>query len=250
MVQAARLAHSTGLPLIPLIPRGRGAMAITLGLGLATWPGAAIAQEPGTTQEPATVQERGIEPEAPQELPATDPLEEPAKIAEDGSGPGPSAAEDLEDPAETSEAIGEESEPEVDDEVVPPPAVVEPLRTLQTAAWWTMFGAFAVGTTAGVLSGLAERQEDRATRLSTLFDSETGAQPLYADRQEEYEDYLRRGDAFAKAAIGVGVVAGVATITAITLFVIDARGQRADRGPREGRRARFRWRLSGMEVRF
>lgn len=125
----------------------------------------------------------------------------------------------------------------------------EPLRPLQTAAWWTMFGAFSVGTTAGVLAGLAERQEDRATRLSTLFDAQTGAQPLYADRQDEYEDYLRRGRAYARAAIGVGVLAGVTTIAAITLFAVDARRQRAER-PRPRSRAALRLSPGGMEVRF
>jgi hypothetical protein len=125
-----------------------------------------------------------------------------------------------------------------------------PLRPMQTAAWWTMFGAFAVGTTAGVLAGLAERQEDRATRLSTLFDIQTGAQPLYADEQREYEDYLRRGEGYAKAAIGVGVVAGVATIAAITLFAIDAKRQRGDAAAKQPRRAALRVRGGGVEVRF
>jgi hypothetical protein len=126
----------------------------------------------------------------------------------------------------------------------------EPLRPLQTAAWWTMFSAFAVGTTAGVLAGLAERQEDRATRLSTLFDAQTGAQPLYADRRDEYEQYLRRGEGYAKAAIGVGVIAGVATVAAITLFAVDARRQRGDAAPKERRRASLRVRGGGVEVRF
>ena len=119
---------------------------------------------------------------------------------------------------------------------------------MQTAAWWSMFGAFAVGTTAGVLAGLAERQEDRAARLSTLFDTSTGGQPRYADRQDEYEGYLRRGRAYAGAAIGVGVVAGAATIAAITLFAIDAKRQRAEQPDR--RRARLHLRPGGMEVRF
>jgi len=139
-----------------------------------------------------------------------------------------------------------------DDATVPAStsATAEPLRPMQSAAWWTMFGAFAVGTGAGVLAGLSERQEDRATRLSTLFDSSTGAQPLYADRKDEYEQYLRRGQAYANAAIGVGVVSGLATVTAITLFAIDARRQRKERAPSSDRRARVRPRIGGMEVRF
>ena len=84
----------------------------------------------------------------------------------------------------------------------------------------------------------------------TLYDSQTGAQPLYADRKDEYEQYLRRGDAYAKAAIGVGVVAGVAAVAAITLFAIDARRQQREREPREPRKAALRLRAGGMEVRF
>lgn len=164
------------------------------------------------------------------------------------------AAEGEASPDETEASGDEVAEDAEGDAAADAPGALgptaEPLRPMQTAAWWTMFGAFAVGTTAGVLAGLAERQEDRATRLSTLFDSQTGAQPLYADRKGEYEEYLRRGEGFAKAAIGVGVIAGAATIAAITLFAIDAKRQRSERAPSEKRRASLRVRGGGVEVRF
>jgi hypothetical protein len=171
----------------------------------------------------------------PDEATAAEPATADDATADDATAPEEPAAED------TTPANG----------ALGPTAA--PLRPMQTAAWWTMFGAFAVGTTAGVLAGLAERQEDRATRLSTLFDAETGAQPLYADEQSEYEGYLRRGEGYAKAAIGVGVVAGVATIAAITLFAIDAKRQRGDAAPRstkKERRAKLKLRGGGVEVRF
>jgi hypothetical protein len=191
---------------------------------------AAVTSEP---EAEATPEEPGeTAPEEPDETASEEPDAEPA-------GDDAATDEGTETAAETAGA------PEG---TVGPTAA--PLRPMQTAAWWTMFGAFAVGTTAGVLAGLAERQEDRATRLSTLFDAETGAQPLYADRKDEYERYLRRGEGYGKAALGVGIVAGVATIAAITLFAIDATRHRSDAAPKQRRRAKLRVLGGGMEVRF
>jgi outer membrane biosynthesis protein TonB len=195
---------------------------------------AAVTPEPeADTPAEATPEEPGeTAPEEPDEAASEEPDAEP-------EGDDAAADEDTETAGKTAGA------PEG---TVGPTAA--PLRPMQTAAWWTMFGAFAVGTTAGVLAGLAERQEDRATRLSTLFDSETGAQPLYADRKDEYEQYLRRGEGYGKAALGVGIVAGVATIAAITLFAIDATRNRSDAAPKQRRRAALRVLGGGVEVRF
>ncbi|MCX4242844.1 hypothetical protein [Paraliomyxa miuraensis] len=174
----------------------------------------------------------------------TEPEPEPERANETPPAE-PTEPEPQSEPSAEDEVV--EDDTEVEDEATPGAAgpTAEPLRPMQTAAWWTMFGAFATGTAAGVLSGLAERQEDRAVRLSTLYDLETGAQPLYADRKDEYEQYLQRGEAYARAAIGVGVIAGVATVAAITLFAIDARRQRPER-----RRTALRVRGGGVEVRF
>lgn len=194
---------------------------------------------------------------APEVAEAFEPTPE-GEASDEESSADEASAEGETSPAEATEASDDEAVEDAEgnaaaDAAAAPGALgptAEPLRPMQTAAWWTMFGAFAVGTTAGVLAGLAERQEDRATRLSTLFDAQTGAQPLYADRKGEYEEYLRRGEGFAKAAIGVGVVAGAATIAAITLFAIDAKRQRSERAPREKQRASLRVRGGGVEVRF
>lgn len=189
---------------------------------------------------------------------ADEPADDASEPADDTADEGVADGEPADDDAADDDAADDAADEDTTDDDAAEPAdaasTTPPLRPLQTAAWWTMFGAFAVGTTAGVLAGLAERQEDRATRLSSLFDSSTGAQPLYADRQDEYEGYLRRGRAYASAAIGVGVVSGVATLTAITLFAIDARRQRRERDQAPGQRARsrpqIRPQLGGMEVRF
>lgn len=246
MAHAARPAHPLGVSLC--------AAATALALALA--PGSVQAQPAAAAPEaePPADEPAGDDGEAE----GADPIDtaevdadEADDVAEADADEAEAEADD-EAEAEADDEAEAEAEAEADDDAIIGAAgpTAEPLRPMQTAAWWTMFGAFAVGTTAGVLAGLAERQEDRATRLSTLFDSQTGAQPLYADRQDEYEQYLSRGDAFAKAAIGVGVVAGVATITAITLFAIDARRQRTEQAPRERKRAALRVRGGGVEVRF
>lgn len=196
---------------------------------------AADAAEPTASDPTSTESTSEAEPEPE--------AEEPDQASEDD----PAEEADASDADATEDEETDDADADVDATAAAPRA--EPLRPLQTAAWWTMFGAFSVGTTAGVLAGLAERQEDRATRLSTLFDAETGAQPLYADRQDEYEGYLRRGEGYARAAIGVGVVAGLTTAAAITLFAVDARRQRAER-PRSTARAALRVSPGAVEVRF
>lgn len=264
MADAARPAH-------PAHPAGGGLLVTILSLGLAMMPLRAHAEPaPPTVAAPAEP-EGASEPEGtadaapdaapdeadapPPELEGDDGGEGPEAEAEAATGPEPEADADAD--AEAGDAKPGPTDVPAKPEQPAPGALgptAAPLRPMQTAAWWTMFGAFAVGTTAGVLAGLAERQEDRATRLSTLFDAETGAQPLYADRKDEYEEYLRRGEGFAKAAIGVGIVAGVATFAAITVFAIDARRQRSGDATRKAteppRRAAFRVRGGGMEVRF
>lgn len=260
MADAARPAHPAGGPLVTI-----------LSLGLAVMPLRAHAEPaPPTAAAPAEPTEAG----APEGTP-TEPDAAAPETEGDGGGEGPAAEADPEAETETGAGADPEAELAADeasddasakaepadaatkpDQAAAPGALgptAAPLRPMQTAAWWTMFGAFAMGTTAGVLAGLAERQEDRATRLSTLFDAETGAQPLYADRKAEYEQYLRRGEGYATAALGVGIVAGAATIAAITLFAIDARRQRGDatrKAKEPPRRASLRVRGGGMEVRF
>lgn len=254
MAYAARSAHRSMLP----PAAARGAVASLLALGLALAPCRVLAHTADASRAPGDEPTPSGTPEVDE--PAADATagEEAAASDQDdveSNEPSPTEADEPEpepeqnEQNEQNELDGDDAEDELDDDdelAETPPPQGEALRPLQTAAWWTMFGAFAVGTTAGVLAGLAERQEDRATRLSSLFDANTGAQPLYADRQDEYEGYLRRGDAYARAAIGVAVVAGLTTIASITLFAIDAKRQRSDRAPRTALRVR----PGGLEVRF
>lgn len=152
----------------------------------------------------------------------------------------PSRPDDADD-AGTPDAPG--ADETTDDEGVP-----ERLTTMQAAGWWTIFGAVAVGTLAGVMAGLAERQEDRALRLSVRFELATGAQSRYADVQGEYESALRRGRAHAGAGIGLAVVGLAALVAGVTVLGVASARAKRDRPPRSG--ARMQWRGSGMQVRF
>lgn len=150
--------------------------------------------------------------------------------------------------AETEDAADREPDGDDDDTALPP------LTTLQRAGWWTMFGAFAIGSTAGVFAGLAERQEDRATRLANRFDLEIGAQVQYAEVADEYEGYLDRGRAFQRTAIALAAVTGLATAAGITFFALDAARRKRPRTEQQQRRARrgprFRMLGSTVEAKF
>ncbi|MGH1347140.1 MAG: hypothetical protein ACRBN8_36600 [Nannocystales bacterium] len=136
----------------------------------------------------------------------------------------PEPADDAEpEPADDVELEGPEQDSEVDDAVAPSSSLPDRLPRLQRIGWYHVLGAFTLGTTAGVLAGLAEREEDKATRIASGYDGETGASLLYADRQETYERRLDRGQAFETSAIVIGAAAGVTAIVAITLFAVDAK---------------------------
>lgn len=126
------------------------------------------------------------------------------------------------------------------------PTVPDRLSRGQKAGWWTILAVAALGTTAGVLSGFAEREEDRALRLATRVDLATGGQLLYADVQDEYEDILERGQTFETTSIVFGSLAGAAAIAAITLFVVDAHRRHRGRATRASQPHHGAW----IEVKF
>jgi len=134
-------------------------------------------------------------------------------------------ADDTEaDDTETDDT--ETDDTEADDTDDGAESTLPPLTTLQRAGWWTLFSAFTAGSVAGVFAGLAERQEDRAVRLANRFELETAAQPQYSEVADEYEQYLDRGRAYQRVAIGFAVVTGITAVAGITLFAIDAKRRR------------------------
>jgi len=123
--------------------------------------------------------------------------------------------------------------------------VPERLPPMQRAAWWTMFGTFALATTGGVFAGLAEVQEDRALRLTSTIDLTTGGSYLYGDKEGEYQDILDKGERQAWIARGFLIGAGITLIAGISLFAVDAK-----RSKKKSTRARLRPTGGGLEVRF
>lgn len=123
------------------------------------------------------------------------------------------------------------------------------LPPMQQAGWWTVFAGFAIGTVGGVLGGVAERQEDKATRLAVSFDLETGSQPLYADVRDDYQKALDRGRAAQKAGIALGVIGIAAVIAGVVVLAVDLK-RRKQTSPRTTAR-RFELRLDrGLQARF
>jgi len=128
-----------------------------------------------------------------------------------------------------------------------PSSTPERLPKLQATGWWTVFGAFVLGSTGGVFAGLAEVQEDRASRLATMVNDD-GNLLQYADYSETYEKHLSRGNTYQWVARGF-VIAGAATLIAgITLFAVDHRRRR--KGLKARRRTGPRLTATGLEVRF
>ncbi|MBV1858354.1 MAG: hypothetical protein KUG77_08070 [Nannocystaceae bacterium] len=179
-------------------------------------------EPPAQAPEP----EPGPEPE-----PEPEPLEE--EIHEANSVPIDEDAEDVEDDESTGDDVQVRS------------SIPDRLPRLQRIGWYHVLGAFTLGTTAGLLAGLAERQEDKATRIASGYDLETGGAVLYADRQEAYEASLDRGQALETSAIIVGTLAGATAIAAIAVFAVDAKR----RGPSATAR-RTRIGVGSLEVSF
>lgn len=135
--------------------------------------------------------------------------------------------------------VGPEPAPDTDS------AVPEKLTRMQVAGWWTIFGGVALGTIGGVLSGLSEREEDRALRLSVQFDTQTGAQAQYEDVKGEYEAALDKGQRQANAAIAFGVLGLAACIAGVAVLTAD--------GVKRRKASRAKVRAHGplgLEVRF
>ena len=227
----------------PMVPRSHALCCLMAALAVATprvanaEPAPAESPQPeAATDEPAGEQPEG---EAPSDTMAEGaaslaPTEEAPSTADEESSDEESSDEELSDEEIYDEGAtiegdvmddnpgdGAESAQEPSTSTVP-----ERLPRLQRIGWYHVIGAFTLGTTAGLLAGLAEREEDRATRIAAAYDFDAGSSPLYADTQQRYEDTLDRGQALETSAIVFGALAGATAIAAITLFAVDAKRKR------------------------
>jgi hypothetical protein len=196
--------------------------------------------------EPAPVDPAPVDAAPPE--PATPPVADPLPV--DAPPVDPAPPEPTKAAPTTTTPI--EPTPKPTPKPEPPPEaeeeIPERLAPLQVAGWWTLFGGVSIGTLAAVMAGLAERQEDRALRLSVFFDIETRAQSRYEDVQGEYEAALRKGRAQANAGIALAVVGLGAAVAGVAMLAVAARNQRRAAKPKSN--ARLQWRMGGMQVRF
>jgi hypothetical protein len=213
------------------------AASIALALAMSARANAAAAPDPAAAPQPATAASPDATAPAPDPAAAPDPQPAPAPAPEaaptrDPSPPtaAPRSTQGLVEPAAKPAARREDTG-------------TPKLTKVEQAGWWTLFGAFVLATTGGVLGGLAEREEDRATRLAVRVD-ETGTDIRYADVQSEYEQALDRGEAYAKTGIVLAAMAGAAAVAGVLIFAIDA----AKRKKSRARRAKLS--AAGVEVRF
>lgn len=215
-------------------------------------PAEAAPDEPGV--EPDA--EPAVESTAAEDAPGNDdtdaedpqPQPEPAPVTEVEGGDQPQgggvagSVVSADDPAAKQAQADLEGEA-LDRESTDVPARMQPL---QTAAWWTMFGAVALATAGGIFSGLAERQEDEAERLALGFDIESGKRLPYEDNADEYEAILDKGNTYQWTSRGFLIGAGVVLATSIALFAVHGK-----RSKREKRQARLRGVSPlGVEVEF
>jgi hypothetical protein len=189
--------------------------------------------------EPAPVEPSPVDAAPPEPTPA-----QPEPAQPEPSQPEPTKPE----PAQPEPPKPAPPKPAPAPETVEEAEVPERLAPLQVAGWWTLFGGVSIGTVAAVMAGLAERQEDRALRLSVFFDLETGAQSRYEDVEGEYEAALRKGRAQANAGIALGVIGLSAAVAGIAMLAVAARNQKRAGKPKSN--ARLQWRMGGMQVRF
>mgnify|MGYP006870797170 CR=1 FL=1 len=118
------------------------------------------------------------------------------------------------------------------------------LPPLQRAAWWCMFGTFALAGTGGVFAGLAEVQEDEAERVAITLDTDTGGQQQYTGTaRAEYEAALATGRRDANIAKGFLGVSGATLIAGVVLFIVHATRTRKQE-------SRLRATAGGFAVRF
>jgi hypothetical protein len=178
--------------------------------------------EPEPTAEPA--------PE-PEPKPAVEPEPEPPLVTEvekadalEGGGVAGSVVA-ADDPSAT------QAQADLEGEALDRQAsgVPDRMPRLKIAAWWTMFGAVALATGGGIFSGLAERQEDEAERLALGFDLETGKRFEYEEHADEYAEILDKGNTYQWVSRGFLIGAGVALVTSVTLFAVQAKRTKKER---------------------
>ncbi|EDM77631.1 hypothetical protein PPSIR1_03063 [Plesiocystis pacifica SIR-1] len=197
------------------------------------------------------------EADAPAEQPEPETLDVDPTVAEveepeqDPGNRGGGVAGSIVDPDDpnASRAQSDLEGESLDDNVA---GVPERLPKLQTAGWWTTFGAIALATTGGVLAGVAEAREDEAERLAFGFDIESGTSNLYADVADDYDQVLQEGRTYEAAARGLIIAGGVTLLVGVGLFIADGvQRKRGEAKPGAGEaKLQFEPGAGGLRLRF
>ncbi len=127
-----------------------------------------------------------------------------------------------------------------------PAGVPERMQPLQTAAWWTLFGTFALATTGGLFVGLSQVEQDSADRLTKLLDDQGNAVP-FAEVEEDYNAALSKGETYNNLAIGFLAAGGATLVASIALFAVHGHRKRQARNRQQ---SRLQLLPGGLEVRF
>lgn len=122
---------------------------------------------------------------------------------------------------------------------VDPELLRKPMNTLQIAGWSSLLGGLALGAGASALLNAAQTSEGSAQRILRRFDETSGAHPIYAGVQTEYNKHLNRAAIRRSSALALSITAGVAFLTGVTLAIVGAT-QRKGKEPR----------IHGLSLRF
>ena len=104
------------------------------------------------------------------------------------------------------------------------PPKTDTLTPLQTAGWWTLFGAIAVATAGGVFVGLIDTKEGQISRIAKNTDATSGGSaPIFAAKMDRYDELVRQGQSYEKTAHALLITGGLAAAASLTLFIIDSK---------------------------
>ncbi len=127
-----------------------------------------------------------------------------------------------------------------------PAGVPERMEPLQAAAWWTLFGTFALATTGGLFVGLSQVEQDNADRLTKLLDDQGNAVP-FSEVEDDYNSAISKGETYNKLAIGFLAAGGATLVASIALFAVHGHRKRQARNRQQ---SRLQLLPGGLEVRF
>lgn len=103
------------------------------------------------------------------------------------------------------------------------------LRKMEVAAWSSIFSSGLLLALSAAAYSYSQVHLSRAERIVSRFDNRTGAHPVYAEVQSEYQKQRRRAGALQSTALGLSIATAVALGTGLTLLQIDRKTKKKSR---------------------